>query len=102
MSIQCGVQQNAVASMSRNANVFIGGTDAVNAGVWVLPDGNAMTYFNWNTGEPSNYYNGVPENCLIIRQDGFWNDVPCGASWGSIFQSTFEISGLQCTPYVGK
>ena len=87
--------------MSRNANVFIGGTDAVNEGTWVLPEGNAVAYSNWYPGEPSNIAtNGDPEHCMIIRPDGFWNDVTCGASWGSIFQSTFDISGLQCTPYV--
>ena len=43
VSIRCSAQQNTLSSLTRSANVFIGGTDAANEGTWVLPDGNAMT-----------------------------------------------------------
>ncbi|GFH47586.1 hypothetical protein CTEN210_04061 [Chaetoceros tenuissimus] len=102
VSIRCSAQQNVVSLLPITTNTWIGGTDAANEGVWVLPDGNAMTFFNWNTGEPNNNAgNGVPENCLIINPDGRWNDGSGSYSFGAIFESTFEISGLQCIPYVG-
>ena len=104
VSIRCGAQQNAVASLPITSGTWIGGTDAANEGTWVLPDGNAMTYFNWYTGEPNNA--GGDEDCIVFDgSSGVWWDGPCnsGATIGpAIFESTFAIAGLTCTEYVGK
>ena len=106
VSIRCSAQQDAVASLSSSTagGIWIGGTDAANEGTWVLPDGSAMTYFNWNTDEPNNA--GGDEDCIAFDGSrGVWWDGPCnsGATTGpAIFESTFAISGLTCIEYVGK
>ncbi|XP_068112001.1 mannose-binding protein-like [Hyperolius riggenbachi] len=40
------------------------------------PNGEAITYSNWNPGEPNNY-RGRGEHCVAMHFDGKWNDVTC-------------------------
>ncbi|GFH47752.1 hypothetical protein CTEN210_04227 [Chaetoceros tenuissimus] len=99
--IRCSAQQNAVASMPVTTGTWIGGTDAANEGTWVFPDRSAMTYFNWNTGEPNNA--GGNEDCIVMATSGKWVDGPCNsaATTGpAIFESTSAITGLTCNEYV--
>ena len=101
VSIRCGAQQNALASFPITSVTWIGGTDAANEGTWVLPDGNAMTYSNWDTGEPNNY--GGNQDCIEFISNGMWWDGPCNSNTRpAIFESTFAIAGLTCNEYVGK
>jgi hypothetical protein len=100
VSIRCSAQQNAVTSLPISTGTWIGGNDSDNEGTWVLPDGSAMTYFNWNTGEPNN---AGDEDCIVIGSDGLWFDGPCNSVTGpAIFESTFAIAGLTCIEYVGE
>uniref|UniRef100_A0A8C3PPL8 C-type lectin domain-containing protein n=1 Tax=Calidris pygmaea TaxID=425635 RepID=A0A8C3PPL8_9CHAR len=41
----------------------------------------AVTYTNWNAGEPNNRKN---EDCAVIQDSGKWNDVNCSNSCASI------------------
>jgi hypothetical protein len=53
-------------------NVWIGGSDRIEEGLWRHEDGQ----FSWRGGEPNN--NGE-EDCLATRDDdsGRWNDFSC-------------------------
>ena len=42
---------------------------------FVTSEGKLLTYTNWDTGEPNNL--GSIENCVEMRDKGFWNDIPC-------------------------
>ncbi|XP_060568366.1 mannose-binding protein C-like [Ruditapes philippinarum] len=56
----------------------IGLNDIDNEGVHVwISSGNLAfgTFTNWKVGEPSN--GGSGEDCVEIRAQGRWNDVPC-------------------------
>ncbi|KAM6067572.1 LOW QUALITY PROTEIN: mannose-binding protein-like [Chlamydotis macqueenii] len=43
--------------------------------------GGAVTYTNWNVGEPNNVKN---EDCAVIQDSGKWNDVNCSNLHASI------------------
>lgn len=76
-------QENAtVASLvSATPSAFLGGTDVVTEGAFVWPDGSAVTYTNWRSGEPNNGGVGATyqEDCIVIQGllAGVWDDRPC-------------------------
>lgn len=54
-------------------DVWLGGTDAAQEGVWVWVNGDPWAYANWNTGEPNNVGG---EHWVEMYSNGTWNDVP--------------------------
>ena len=42
---------------------------------FVTSEGKLLNYVNWDEEEPNNL--GSIENCVEIKQNGFWNDIPC-------------------------
>ncbi len=70
-----------VASLiSATPSAFLGGTDTATEGAFVWPDGTAVTYTNWRTGEPNNGNGGGYEEDCIVAQGllaGVWDDRPC-------------------------
>ncbi|XP_041860107.1 macrophage mannose receptor 1-like isoform X2 [Melanotaenia boesemani] len=44
-------------------------------------DDNTM-FRNWKSGEPNNFH-GI-ESCVIMRDDGLWNDYPCDSTLNSV------------------
>lgn len=81
-------QQNAVMSSLGIGDIqaWIGperiGTSGNVAADWVWPDGSAVSWGNWNTGEPNN---AGGEYCThIFDATHLWNDVACTASLASI------------------
>jgi len=72
-------EENTVAYvLSNGQNVWLGGRDLENEGVWSWVTDEAFTWNAWNSGEPNNYvYNDEGcENYLIQLADGSWNDEP--------------------------
>lgn len=81
-------EQNAVMSSLGIGDIqaWIGperiGTSGNVAADWVWPDGSAVSWGNWNTGEPNN---AGGEYCThIFDATHLWNDVACTASLASI------------------
>lgn len=56
-----------------NAAFWIDGSDSDSEGVWKFSDGQAMTYFNWQSGEPNNCYDN--QDYIRLCSDGSWDDV---------------------------
>jgi hypothetical protein len=56
-----------------DAGRWIGFNDSLVEGTFVWSSGEAVTYTNWNVGEPSN--SGGNEDFGLLRVDGFWNDL---------------------------
>ena len=76
-------QENATvtALVATTASAFIGATDLIIEGTFQWPNGSALTYTNWRSGEPNN---GGPmatyqEDCVVIQGmlGGVWDDRPC-------------------------
>ncbi|KAL3841963.1 hypothetical protein ACJMK2_020039 [Sinanodonta woodiana] len=59
---------------------WLGATDNVLKRNWVWAHSNTLLssrpYTHWAPGEPNNL--GGNENCLILYNNGFWNDLDCG------------------------
>ena len=76
----------------KHANIWLGGSDQEEEGVWKWSDGTPWNFQLWNQGEPSNQ---LDQDCLI--QFGLnvkeWNDYPCN------YERNFVCSK---TPYSGK
>lgn len=73
---------NAIVTtlVSTTPSAFLGGSDLATEGTFVWPDGTAVTYANWRTGEPNNgAAGGYEEDCLVIQGllAGVWDDRPC-------------------------
>ncbi len=61
-------------------SAFLGGNDLTTENAFVWPDGTAVAYTNWRTGEPNNSNgNGFEEDCMVIQGllGGVWDDRPC-------------------------
>jgi gliding motility-associated-like protein len=72
VSINTAAEQAFINSLGIAQIAWIGGSDAVTEGTWILPDGTTMTYSNWASGEPNNNLNN--EDYLQIYTTGQWND----------------------------
>ena len=57
---------------------WIGATDAHSEGNFVWLSGTPWSYTNWNGGEPNN---SGDEDCVHLREDGKWNDLPCASTF---------------------
>ena len=44
--------------MARYYDLWLGISDEIQEGVWLGDDGNPITWFNWNHGEPNNWAGG--------------------------------------------
>jgi len=72
-------EQDVIASLYPNTNVWIGLDDMENEGTFVWSDGTPFCdcggYNNWNEGEPNDL--GGNEDCTHLLPNGRWNDLNC-------------------------
>jgi len=67
-------EDNILRNMITGNGIWLGMTDKVKEGKWILSDGTEMGYTNWNDGEPNN---AGGEHCVEMKDNGKWNDIPC-------------------------
>ncbi|MBA3458513.1 MAG: C-type lectin domain-containing protein [Deltaproteobacteria bacterium] len=69
------------ALVANTPSAFLGATDLTTENTFLWPDGSALTYTNWRTGEPNNGGTGATyqEDCVVIQGmlGGVWDDRPC-------------------------
>ncbi len=53
--------------------------------------GSVISYTAWASGEPNN--GGGNEDCVVFRNGGTWNDVPCGAAMDG-FYTEYDCPGV--------
>ncbi|XP_044197759.1 type-2 ice-structuring protein-like [Thunnus albacares] len=55
---------------------WIGGSDAQMEGDWQWSDGSRLSYLNWCSGQPDNFFD---QDCLQINHGGnkCWDDTKC-------------------------
>ncbi|XP_003224133.2 mannose-binding protein isoform X1 [Anolis carolinensis] len=59
---------------SHNINVLLGINDMQTEGTFKYPDGEIISFANWNANEPND---AGGEDCVEIFGTGKWNDIPC-------------------------
>ncbi|MCB9233481.1 MAG: cadherin-like domain-containing protein [Bacteroidia bacterium] len=111
-------QENAFAAAKLQGIGWIGASDAAVEGTWQWvtgpeagttfwiggPGGSAVTYANWNTGEPNNSGNEDYGHMILNPQIGIvgsWNDLPNFVGSGAYTPQGYvvEYGGLEsCTP----
>jgi len=73
-------QEDAAVRANVIGNVWIGASDRITEGTFVVVTGGGTIYSNWQVNIPSN----VAEDCVHLRGDGFWEDGDCNVSFASI------------------
>ena len=82
--------ENAYVANLLSGKAWLGLTDVANEGEFVLNTGEAVTYTNWETNQPSNNNNN--EHNAEININGLWNDLPASLIRWAIVE--FPV----CTP----
>ena len=54
---------------------WIGLHDRNTEGTFEWVDGSTVSYTNWNSGQPDDYWG---EDCAHLYTTGYWNDMDCG------------------------
>ncbi|XP_071986212.1 collectin-46-like isoform X1 [Engystomops pustulosus] len=62
----------------KNSRSFLYMNDMKTEGTFTYPNGDPISYANWNSGEPNDA--DKAEDCVEIREDGKWNDAGCSKS----------------------
>lgn len=74
-------ENKAIQGVARNS-AFLGITDEVTEGQFMYVTGGRLAYSNWKKDEPNDHGSG--EDCVIILDDGLWNDVSCHSSYVAV------------------
>lgn len=70
-------ENQRLANATNNRDYWIGGNDRQQEGSFVWTDGDAIDFFNWDSGEPD--IGGTPdEDCILFDGgNGEWSDEEC-------------------------
>ena len=71
-------ENNFIASLIPNEDIWIGINDIEQEGRYVTVDGSAISYTNWQNGQPDNYLHSPEgeDGIHIRKEDKKWNDNP--------------------------
>ena len=86
-------ENDYIADLIPNVNIWIGINDIDQEGVFVAVDGSNITYTNWDSGEPNDNYNedGVCIRVGHSKRQKAWND--SGVSTSMRFVCSLSIQG---------
>ena len=80
--IQSSTENDLVKNLvGSKGKTWIGANDKATEGTWLYNDGTAVTYTNWNSGEPNNLFN---QDCaaMYAKSGGFFGFLS-GGTWGA-------------------
>uniref|UniRef100_A0A8C9JD59 C-type lectin domain-containing protein n=1 Tax=Panthera tigris altaica TaxID=74533 RepID=A0A8C9JD59_PANTA len=72
-------EENKAIQDMAGSPAFLGITDEVTEGRFMYVTGGRLAYSNWKRDEPNDHGSG--EDCVILLQDGLWNDISCSSSF---------------------
>jgi hypothetical protein len=78
-TVESSLENAIIATLVGTATAYLGGTDTGVEGIFAWGTGAALSYTNWQLGEPNNGAGTIEEDCIVIRGDlgGTWDDRPC-------------------------
>ncbi|CAO2637833.1 Mannose-binding protein A [Lemmus lemmus] len=79
VAIPRNAEENKAIYEVAKGYAFLGITDEVIEGQFMYVTGGRLTYSNWKKDEPNDH--GSKEDCVIIVNDGLWNDISCHSSY---------------------
>ncbi|XP_021059768.1 mannose-binding protein A [Mus pahari] len=82
VAIPRNAEENKAIQEVATGIAFLGITDEVTEGQFMYVTGGRLTYSNWKKDEPNNHGSG--EDCVIILDNGLWNDISCQASFKAV------------------
>lgn len=107
LAVPTSGSENSAVYSNWNGNNFgywIGVTDSASEGNFVDVDGNAITYTNWQSGDPNG---GASHDCVEVLYNGVWSDASCSNLRQYICESitntgsNCELFNGQCTIQTG-
>ncbi|XP_077323363.1 pulmonary surfactant-associated protein D-like [Lithobates pipiens] len=74
-------ENEAILSVTNQYGVssYLGINELEELGTYRYPGGEAISFTNWNFGEPNNF-EGRQENCVEMQNTGRWNDIVCAST----------------------
>ena len=82
--------------LGSTSDAWIGLNDIDTQETYVWTDGTPYIYNNWDDGQPTNTNN--KQDCVIIKNTGFWSDVTCGGSRAYVCKTTASTSTTTAAP----
>jgi len=102
-SVTSQTEQDLIESKMKS-DVWIGGTDKSNEGVWEWSDGSPWDYHNWGPTEPNNFRGD--EDCLILFKTRWhhtilplkWYDAKCDHAFTAEYVCSYGWNEPVCPP----
>jgi len=72
VTITSQVENDFIEELHRGNHISIGLTDEATEGEWQWVTGEAFTYANWNTGQPTNFSEDLDYTVMGAGMNGLW------------------------------